>query len=593
MLKISLLLIVSVYSFMPTCLAQNVHKSDSLIAILKSKNLSKKEQAVLLEAISFYHPQLDSALYYAKKSLKFSLEIDDRVLVAEAYEVIGTIEQQLGNNSQSLEATFKALEIYEHLDLKERQAKVNSQIAIHYTEGKEYMLAIDYLEKAYLIYQKSNKRVNEALALVNLGEIYRLSGDLDKAQSAFLKSLELDKELNNDIILGYSLGNLGMIYAAKDDYENAKEHLTKAITILSQLNDNYSVSVYLSELALLYKKESDYKKAESKLLEAYNMAENAGLKEQIRDFSAMLVALYEEQNNFQKALAFQKVYQIYQDSLVNKTNIKKIEQLKASYEIDKRESEIERINVISSNRKNISIGLAIGIVLFALLAFLLYKAYKKIGFANIDLSEQKKEISVKEQEKALLLKELNHRVKNNLQMVTSLLNLQSNSITDDSAKEVITSGKNRVEALSLVHKKLYQEGIETRVEVKPYVEELVLNLIHGYAADVTPDFIIEPLSINVDKAIPLALIINELVTNTIKHAYTNTSKPKLKIIIQQEEGYLNLEVIDNGIGFNQEDREKTDSLGLKLISSLIKQLDGTYKTVIKNGTHWVINLNIK
>ena len=593
MFKKQIILFFTLILYVNITCAQNRKKADSLIKILNSQKLSSVQRASVLESIAYNHPNLDSALYFSKESLKLGVEIQNPILQAEAWEQIALTEDRLGNNSQSLQATFKALKIYERLNLTERQAASQTQIATYYLGEREYVLAITYLERARNIYNESDNNFNTALTLINLGEAYRLSGQIEKARTTFEEAIELNKTLSENIVLGYALGNLGMIYSVEGDFKRAEENLEQAIRILTKLEDVFSVSIYLSELGLIYQRENNFDLAETKFLQAYKMAEHSGLKEQVRNFSAMLVALYEEQNSFQKALAYQKIYQTYQDSLVNKTNIKKIEQLKAGYEIDKRESEIERINVISSNRKNISIGLAIGIIIFALLSFLLYKAYKKIGFANKDLSKQKAELSLKEQEKALLLKELNHRVKNNLQMVSSLLNLQSNSITDDSAKDLIASGKNRVEALSLVHRKLYQEGIETKVEIKPYVEELVLNLLHGYSANVKPDFDIESINIDVDKAIPLALIINELVTNTIKHAYTNTVNPKLEIIIKEHQNHLNLEVVDNGKGFNNKEREKTNSLGLKLISSLIKQLDGSYKIIVENGTHWFINLNIK
>ncbi|WP_299223914.1 histidine kinase dimerization/phosphoacceptor domain -containing protein [uncultured Psychroserpens sp.] len=565
---------------------------DSLIKTLNETEWSKKEEAILLETISFYHPKLDSALYFAKKSLKLSKELNDPILKAEALEGIALIEQRLGNDTQSLEATFEALTVYEKLNLVERQAALQTQIATYYIGEEEYVLAINYLEKAFEIYEASDNNINKALTLINLGESYRLSNKINQAEEAFDKVLQLNEKLDNDVILGYSLGNLGIVYSDKGEIGKSKEALNKAIKILTELNDDYSVSIYLSELGLIYKDENNYDLAESKLIEAYKMAEKAGLKEQIRDFSALLVNLYETKRDYQKALIYQKVYQIYQDSLVNKINIKKIEQLKAGYEINQRESEIKRINEISNNRKNIAFGLAFGIFSLAVLMFLLYKAYKKIRIVNKDLSKQKKDISEREQEKALLLKELNHRVKNNLQMISSLLNLQSSTITDDSAKEVIALGKNRVEALSLVHRKLYQEGLETKVEVKTYVEELILNLLHGYATQLEPEFDISPVSISVDKAIPLALIINELVTNAIKHAYIDIVDPKLKIVIHHQYDYFNLEIIDNGKGFDQKERDKTNSLGLKLVLSLIKQLEGTCNTIINGGTHWVIKLKI-
>ncbi|WP_191963430.1 tetratricopeptide repeat-containing sensor histidine kinase [Pseudotamlana haliotis] len=564
---------------------QDRKKSDSLLDLLKAKNFTKKERANLLESISFYHPKLDSALYFAQESLKVSKEIDSRLLEAQALESIGMLEQRLGNYSNALSAAFEALTIYEELNLIDNQAAVQAQIATVYAALQEYQSSITYLKKTASIYKDLDEKIKYALTLINLGESYRVAGMLDLAETTLLDVLELNKVLDIEAISGYTSGNLGMVYASKNEFEKAKNALKKAINILKILQDDYCVSIYLAELGDIYKKEGNHDLAEKYLLEAFKIAKKIGLKEQIQDFSKTLVLFNQEKQDYKEAFKYQNIYQTYHDSLVNKENIKKVEQLKAGYIINKRELEIERINEISATRKNIVIGLSVVIVLFIVLSYLLYRLYNRIRIVNADLSK-------KEKEKAFLLKELNHRVKNNLQMVSSLLNLQSRSLSENSDKEIIVSGKNRVEALSLVHSKLYQEGLETKINLKEYVEELVLNLIYGFGVELNPKFNIDPINIDVNKAIPIALILNEIVTNAIKHAYKDNPNPKLEISALSNEKGLHVEVSDNGKGFGPTERQKKNSLGLQLINSLIDQLDGSVNIESNEGTQWKINLVI-
>lgn len=571
------------FLFFAISFSQNRHKTDSLLTILKVDHLTKKDRAIALEELSFYHPKLDSALYFANESLSLSKELKDKLLQAEAYEGISMIEQRFANNSQSLDAAFKALLIYQEFGLKNKEAAIHTQIAANYLSEKDYTFAIDYYKKAHKIYKEFSKsKEGETLTLINLGEAYRLSGNFTEAERCFLKVLDLNKVINNDVILGYTSGNLGMVYSSQNQLEKGKEEIEKAISILSKLEDHYSESIYIAELGQIYRKENNYLLADNKLTQAFKIAKNNGLKEQIRDFSKMLVVLNEERRDFEKAFNYQEIYQTYQDSLINRDNIKKIEQLKSKNEIDKREFEIKRINEVSNNRKSVAIGLSFGVLLFAIFSYVLYNLNKRIQQTNISLSKR-------EEEKALLLKELNHRVKNNLQMISSLLNLQSRSLTQEKAKQLIKSGRERVEALSLVHRKLYQEGIETKIVVRSYVEELVLNLINSYDIDIEPEFIISEIDINVDKAIPLALIINELVTNSIKYAYHNIAKPKLLILIEEKDNGLYMQISDNGIGITKKEKNKNGSLGLSLITSLTEQLEGTVKTENSNGTHWFFN----
>ncbi|ALM08817.1 histidine kinase [Sediminicola sp. YIK13] len=567
--------------------AQSQRKVDSLISILETKTITQKEKARLLSKIAYHHPIPMQSLDYANASLAIAKELNDDELKAEAWEELSHVERLLGNNPKSFEASYNALRIYEELKMIERQAASYVQIGSNYVNDKDYPSAILNLSKASDIYKKSNTS-NYAITLVNLGEAYRLSGDLDLSIDTFNEVIKLNDALNDDLILAYTSGNLGMAYAAQGKTLEAKQKLETAIEILVILGDPYSLSIFLAEMGNIYTKERQLIKAEMKFLEALDLARHNGLKEQIRDFSALLSTFYENQQLYKKALIYKKDFQKYQDSLVNKANIQKIEQLKAGYEINKRETEINLLNTINANQRNKMLILGVGIFIFSLLAYMLYKSNKAIKKVSKRVSAQNVIIEKREQEKALLLKELNHRVKNNLQMISSLLNLQSRELSGHPAQEALLTGKNRVEALSLVHQKLYQEGIETKVFLKDYIEELVLGLFYGYNISFEPELDIDDSSISIDKAIPIALIVNEMVVNSLKYAYNGTPSPKFRLVLKKVNDTLEINISDNGIGFTEKEGAKQNSFGLKLIKSLISQLDGSMERVKTKGTHWQI-----
>ena len=573
--------------------SQKINKTDSLIGQLDNLNLSKLKRTKLLLDIAIDHSDLKTSIAFAKKSLQLATEINNPILQGEALEEISILQHRLGNNNLSLEASINALQIYESLDLRERLAAVYAQIANNYLSNENYNLAISYLKRAKKTYGESENIQKYALTILNLGETYRLATYLDSAQASFKKVLDLNREIESGIIQGYSQGNLGMVYNTQNKLLEAKENLNDAITILRPLGDAYSTSVYIAELGEIYNKENEFKIAEAKFIEALTMAKQAGLKEQIRDFSAMLTNFYEEQKQYAKALGYQKLFQVYQDSLVNKANVQKMEQIKAEHEIEKRESKIDILNIKNTNQKYWVIGLTIGASILLLFAYLLHKGNIKIKIANNTLSKQKIIITKREEEKTLLLRELNHRIKNNLQMISSLLNLQSRELTGHPAKEAIISGKHRVEALSLVHRKLYQEDLDSRIQLKEYIQELVLGLFHGYNASFEPDFEIDDISISLDMAVPLALVINEVIINALKYAYKNIDSPKLKLVMLKDKTSLNIQVIDNGIGFKTTKTENGNSFGIKLIYSLIEQLEGVIQKLdSKNGTHWTMKLKL-
>ena len=590
--SLSFLILFSVLWLSLPVFSQNKEKADSLIRILNNIDLSHLERTKTLRYIAYYHPDVNSGLTYAKESLLLAKKLDNPILQAEAWEELAHLEGRLGNIDKSLEASLNALKIYEREGLEQRVAASYNQLAANHMMNENYPTAIKYLKRAEVIYENSNQDENLANTILNLGEAYRLSNNLDSAEISFKRTLELNQEINSNITEGYSLGNLGMVYHSLDELSNAKANLTHAITILLQLGDYYSTSVYMTELASIYEEEGRMDLAEKNYLEAMDMAKKTGYKEQVRNFSEKLTQFYENGNKFVEALQFQKIFQIYQDSLVNKANIQKIERVKAAYEIDKRELEIGLLNQVNTNQKYLLWALVGGVVATLAFLYLLYKGNRKVKKANTILFEQKEIISEREKEKALLLRELNHRVKNNLQMISSLLSLQSRELDGHPAKEALETGKDRVEALSLIHRKLYQEDAETRVDLKEYLEELVLGLFHGYNAHFKPKLELADINISVDTLVPLALIINEMVVNALKYAYNGLDHPSLTLKVQEVDSNLTIQVIDNGKGFILSDSGKKGSFGLKLIQSLVEQLEGTLTKKDDRGTHWQVQLSI-
>ncbi len=588
MLVISKVLFIFLMGCASYGIAQNIKKADSVLTLLKTGDFSKKEQCGLFADVAYYHPDMNTALLYANKSLQLAREIGAPLLEAEALEEISHKERRLGNNGRSFEASFKALRIYETLNLEERQAATFNQLASNYVSDEQFPEAIDYFKKALTIYGDSGNMIDRVSTMHNLGEAYRLTGSLDSAILSFQNVLRLNESLKNQNIQSYTLGNLGMTYNASNQLNLAEEKLVQAVSLLKELGDTYAISVYMAALGEVYGKENKPEQAEEYLLAGLNMAKQARLKTQIRDISLKLSKFYETGNRFDKALLYQRVYQVYQDSLVNRENIQRIEQVKTNYEIEKRESEIGLLNTITTKQKHLLLALTAGSFFILLFTYLLYKSNMKIKSSNNVLRKQKEVISRKEKEKAILLKELNHRVKNNLQLISSLLNLQSRGVHGKMTREAIREGQGRVEALSLVHRKLYREGLETRVGIKGYMEELVLGLFHAYDASFEPKFEMEEVHVSIDTAIPLALVINEVVVNALKYAYTGVEKPELRIRMQKEKNILYIEVIDNGIGFTTPESKNRNTFGIQLIDSLINQLEGSIKKQKAQGTHWKI-----
>jgi PAS domain S-box-containing protein len=219
------------------------------------------------------------------------------------------------------------------------------------------------------------------------------------------------------------------------------------------------------------------------------------------------------------------------------------------------------------------------------------------GFTGIvrDITERKKaEIRIKEslKEKELLIQEIHHRVKNNLQIIRSLIDLQSGQIHDEKALEVLSETKSRVQAMALVHERAYQSEHFIEIQFKNYIETMVDELFHTYeiTGRITLVSKIEDIGISIDNAIPCGLIINELITNSLRHAFPDQRMGTIDISMRTiDHEVKELIVRDDGVGIPAHIHlENANSLGLTLIKILTKQLNGTVVMDRTNGTGFTI-----
>lgn len=199
-------------------------------------------------------------------------------------------------------------------------------------------------------------------------------------------------------------------------------------------------------------------------------------------------------------------------------------------------------------------------------------------------------------EKEMLLKEIHHRVKNNMQVISSLLNLQSGYISDAQTLEIFQESQNRVRSMALIHEKLYRSKNLAEIDLGEYVNDLVTHLFRSYKADgkgVTLKVQAQDVYLGIDTAVPCGLIINELISNALKHAFPNNRQGEIRVELQKEQRQVCLCISDNGIGFPLDlDFHNTPSLGLQLVNTLVGQLDGTIDLQNGQGTAFKIHFII-
>lgn len=212
-----------------------------------------------------------------------------------------------------------------------------------------------------------------------------------------------------------------------------------------------------------------------------------------------------------------------------------------------------------------------------------------------DISERKKmegEIGDSLKEKELLLKEIHHRVKNNLQVISSLLNMQSRYIKNKTDQELFRESQTRAKSMALIHERLYQSTDLRRIDFGEYIKTLTYDLYHSYGGNpntIKLNIELEPIMVDINTAVPCGLIVNELLSNTLKHAFPNGRRGELNIKFYSKNKNLVLIVRDDGVGFPEDlNFRNTESLGLNLVNTLVGQINGEIEIMVDHGTEFKI-----
>ncbi len=590
---LSVLIAGVLFSGTEHAIGQEFMRSDTVEKILESDKADSVKISLLLNKARALDGQPLDGLVLAREALALAEQNNNTSKKALALEYIGLFHRKMGNYPEAVEASFEAMRIYEAMGNQNDLVAMQLQIGSHFAEDKNFSSAISYIGKALNTFREQRDTMGMVLALINLGESYRMREDLDSAATCFNECIALNRSLNQDMVEGYAVGNLGMVYFQQGKLPEAVEALNSSIELLSKLNDFSSVSVYQAELAKVWIQMGQKEKGRELLKASLEMARRENLKKQIRDINKDLANFYEAEGRYKRALGHRKQYEIYQDSLVNIDNVREVEQLESKYWLDLKEADIRLLEQANQTKRNILIMLSVGTVILLTLLFLLYRLQLSRKRAFVKVSEQKTIIEKREQEKALLLRELNHRVKNNLQMVSSMFSLQSGQLRGTPAAEALTAARRRIDALMLIHQKLYRENVDAKIALSDYIKELVDSLVYSFNKKVNLQFDLDPVSFHLDSAIPLGIVVNELITNSLKYA-GDVEEVALNLKVKQNNGNVSVVIGDNGPGLPDDfDFQKTSSLGLKLVHSLVKQLHGDITQTNDNGCRWEIVLRNK
>lgn len=499
---------------------------------------------------------------------------------------LGSMSVFTGYNTEAQKYLFEVYDLEKARGDLEGIGNATNGLAIFYTNIGQDDKGIERYYEALEIFEQINDTMGQANVHANLGLTFVEQGKFEKAEYHLGQQGRLDSLLDYPRGLGFHFDFMGYLRSEQGRHEEAYEMHTTALKIREGLASNYNISESrVCVAASLYELGRYDEAIEQAQIILDENTDKQSLSHEQRAYEVLADA-HEAKKNYAQALSYHKQYKLISDSIFNQDILDKVAEMDAKFDLAEREAEIAVLDAKNANAKLIidqksrTIVLAsIGLGLVTILSIVLW-------FVGQKYLRQRRILAKANEDKDTLLREIHHRVKNNLQVVSSLLSLQGRSISDEAALKAINDGKRRVRSMALIHQDLYQHDNLMGVNVKSYLVKLCRELFATYKIDedrVKLNLDIEDVDIDIDTLVPLGLIINELVTNSLKYAFPDERLGQLNINLKEDAQQLKLTVADNGVGYDVKDSTQ-GSFGTKLINTLIKQLRGEMTLFGNQGT---------
>jgi two-component sensor histidine kinase/Tfp pilus assembly protein PilF len=532
---------------------------------------------------------------YLLKALKRSEESGDKRNMARAHNILTALYENQGNYVEASKSAFADLRINEEIGDKKGIAYATTSVATIFQTLGNNAEALKYFRQSLLLGIEAQDQLLQTYVYRSVGDISLSVGNFAEAKKNYEDGLRVaDKMENSWIVLPVLYRGIGNVYRYEGNYPEALRFFLITAKELRSISSNHALASLYSEIGTVYTRLSNYSLARKYFDSSIALCKKLDTKLPLGDYYNGVQLLDSATGDWKGAYEHYKQYAAIKDSMFNKETLRKMVMSQMQYENEKQQTilkaEQEKKDVAAReevkrqrNIRNSSFAILAVVLIFSIVA---YRQRNKIA-------KEKNRSDQLLQDKELLLREIHHRVKNNLEIVSSLLALQGARIEDPNTKEAMQDSQNRVHSIGIVHQKLYQGENPGTIEMKDYFLNLSESILDSFGAGgrVNIEFAIEKLNVDIDTAVPLGLIVNELLTNTLKYAFPDNQQGSVCIKLAQTRDVLHLEVSDNGVG--KSGLTQGTGFGGQLISLLTRQLNGSMKEEIKNGSHFRFDFKLE
>ncbi len=539
----------------------------------------------------------DEAEQAYQESLDLAETNKDSAMIARNYANLGINSDYLGDLDQAFKYYFSAVDIYEKIDDILGQAQVYNNIGTIYEATGQIDKCIAYYNKSILYKRQAGSDNGLAKAFYNLASIYINTAKLEEASSMLDSSLLYATKVHLTSIMPYIYYGQGNILNQKKRYEAALNSYNTGLNFALEMKDPFRVAIGEKGIGSTLVSLKKYSEALPPLKASLDYAQEIHNYDLELEALKQYIRVLKHTGQYQQASKYYERLLVINDSLYSQKQITALNEVEAKYQLSQRETE----NQLLKNEKEIQsatirkqkitlYGVLLVVTLLGVITLITYRRNQERRRVNEILREKNKKIE-------LLHKELNHRVKNNLAFISGLMRMQGRRLKSEEARQAVKVGESRIEAMSLLHRKLYQQESRNSINLGEYLEELCGYLKSIYPAHDRLPVIkldIADVQANDEAAVCIGLIINELVTNSFKYAFKDQPQPRISIHLEKTEnvGYR-LSYRDNGGGLPKDfEMGQSPTLGLKLIQILTNQLQGNLEVKREAGAHFQFDFNV-
>lgn len=565
-----------------------IDQADSVLT--RDQDAQTTSRALKIRAsASLYSGDYRSAMADFQKMYSLHLAEGDTLEASKSMNNMGLVRKTQGHYEQAMEHFFKALELRGKNAGKEQTAGIHINIAATFAVQENYPKARIYYSKALEgIKLKKDSNAEHQLYL-DLAGLELADGNLDQCSTWLDKAFEFWEASPIQSELARAWYIRGNYRLERREFAGAQQAYTEALAIYERIGNRAQVAGCRLRLAQVSRSLGRPEEALHTALEALKTAQSIGSLNIQSRTHLELSLIYAELKDFEKALEQRLQFEQFNDSLVDADSKARIGELEERYQNEQKDRKMAEL--LAENRaqqlglKNQEIklwGLMSLLFIGSILGVSLWFQSRQRLKNQKSLEDKNAQIERSLEEKEILLREVHHRVKNHLQFVSSLLSLQLRHLPKGEAYDALGEAAGRIRSLSLVHESLYRGEAITEVRIDEYLKGLVESMVHAFglspeAADLSLS--LEALSLDIERAIPLGLIVNEWVTNAFKHGKDAQGKLSLSLSLQLIDHRIELSVADRGLGFEPKSPEHaSNGMGLKLVEQLLEKLSAVATT---------------